>query len=58
MHIMELCQDKRGTFRDMKYIDGGRVMLYYDLPLNEVIYDFFDAAQEPHAAATRRSITN
>ena len=40
--IMELCQDKRGTFRDMKYIDGGRVLLMYDLPLNEVIYDFFD----------------
>ena len=40
--IMELCQDKRGTFRDMKYIDGGRVLLKYDLPLNEVIYDFFD----------------
>ena len=40
--IMELCQDKRGTFRDMKYIEGGRVLLRYDLPLNEVIYDFFD----------------
>ena len=40
--IMELCQDKRGTFRDMKYIEGGRVLLKYDLPLNEVIYDFFD----------------
>ena len=40
--IMELCQDKRGTFRDMKYIEGGRVLLNYDLPLNEVIYDFFD----------------
>ena len=40
--IMELCQEKRGTFRDMKYIDGGRVSLSYDIPLNEVIYDFFD----------------
>ncbi len=40
--IMELCQEKRGTFRDMKYIEGGRVRLLYDLPLNEVIYDFFD----------------
>ena len=40
--IMELCQDKRGTFKDMKYIEGGRVLLKYDLPLNEVIYDFFD----------------
>ena len=40
--IMELCQNKRGTFRDMKYIDGGRVLLNYDMPLNEVIFDFFD----------------
>ena len=40
--IMELCQDKRGIFRDMKYIEGGRVLLSYDMPLNEVIYDFFD----------------
>ena len=40
--IMELCQDKRGTFKDMNYIEGGRVVLKYDLPLNEVIYDFFD----------------
>ncbi|MGI6238065.1 MAG: translation elongation factor 4 [Christensenellales bacterium] len=40
--IMELCQDKRGTFRDMKYIEGDRVLLTYDMPLNEVIYDFFD----------------
>ena len=40
--IMELCQDKRGVFRDMKYIEGGRVLLSYDMPLNEVIYDFFD----------------
>ena len=40
--IMELCQEKRGVFRNMKYIDGGRVQLLYDMPLNEVIYDFFD----------------
>ena len=40
--IMDLCQNKRGIFRDMKYIDGGRVEMLYDLPLNEVIYDFFD----------------
>jgi GTP-binding protein LepA len=40
--IMELCQDKRGVFKDMKYIEGGRVQLTYDLPLNEIIYDFFD----------------
>ncbi len=41
--IMELCQDKRGVFIDMKYIDTERVELHYDLPLNEIIYDFFDA---------------
>ena len=40
--VMDICQDKRGTFRDMKYIEGGRVLLNYDLPLNEVIFDFFD----------------
>ena len=41
--IMELCQDRRGTFKDMSYLDKNRVTIKYDLPLNEVIYDFFDA---------------
>ena len=41
--IMELCQDRRGTFIDMKYIDTERAELHYELPLNEIIYDFFDA---------------
>ena len=41
--IMELCQDRRGVFIDMKYIDTDRAELHYDLPLNEIIYDFFDA---------------
>ena len=41
--VMELCQQKRGTFSDMKYLDAGRVTLHYELPLNEIIYDFFDA---------------
>ncbi len=41
--IMELCQDKRGTFINMEYLEETRVVLHYDLPLNEVIYDFFDA---------------
>ena len=42
-NIMELCQERRGTFMDMKYIDTGRVDIHYELPLNEIIYDFFDA---------------
>ncbi len=41
-NVMELCQERRGTFRDMKYIDDKRVDIHYELPLNEVIYDFFD----------------
>jgi len=42
-NIMELCQNRRGVFKDMKYIDTKRVELHYELPLNEVVYDFFDA---------------
>ena len=42
-NIMELCQDRRGTFKNMEYMDESRVVLHYDLPLNEIIYDFFDA---------------
>ncbi|ABW18775.1 translation elongation factor 4 [Alkaliphilus oremlandii] len=41
--VMELCQDRRGEMKDMQYIDDTRVNLYYEMPLNEVIYDFFDA---------------
>ena len=40
---MELCKDRRGVFIDMKYIDKTRMELHYTLPLNEIIYDFFDA---------------
>jgi len=42
-NIMELAQERRGIYKDMTYIDEGRVMLTYELPLNEIIYDFFDA---------------
>ena len=42
-NIMELCQDRRGIFRDMKYLEKTRVEIHYELPLNEIIYDFFDA---------------
>ena len=41
--IMELCQNKRGKFLNMEYLEEKRVVLHYELPLNEVIYDFFDA---------------
>lgn len=41
--VMELCQDRRGTYHNMTYIDTDRAQLHYDLPLNEIIYDFFDA---------------
>ncbi|MGN0748146.1 MAG: translation elongation factor 4 [Christensenellales bacterium] len=41
--IMELCQDKRGIYLDMQYLDKNRVRIVYKLPLNEMIYDFFDS---------------
>ncbi|OPX43480.1 elongation factor 4 [Ruminiclostridium hungatei] len=42
-NIMELSQERRGVYKDMSYIDEGRAMLIYEMPLNEIIYDFFDA---------------
>ena len=42
-NIMDLCQQRRGEFKDMTYLDQSRVELHYDMPLNEIIYDFFDA---------------
>ncbi|HOD03306.1 MAG TPA: elongation factor 4, partial [Clostridiales bacterium] len=41
--IMELCQERRGVFKDMSYVSPDRVEIKYDIPLNEIIYDFFDA---------------
>jgi GTP-binding protein LepA len=42
-NIMPMCQDRRGEYKDMKYLDTNLVELTYDMPLNEIIYDFFDA---------------
>ena len=41
--IMELCQQRRGRYIDMEYVEGQRALLRYEIPLNEIIYDFFDA---------------
>jgi len=41
--LMELCQERRGVFIDMKYMDANRVDLHYELPLGEIVYDFFDS---------------
>ena len=41
-NVMDVCQNRRGTYLDMKYLDENRVAVEYDLPLNEIIYDFFD----------------
>jgi GTP-binding protein LepA len=41
--IMDLCQERRGTFLNMEYLDADRVDVHYELPLNEIVYDFFDA---------------
>ena len=40
---MDLCQERRGIYLGMEYIEENRAVLKYDLPLNEIIYDFFDA---------------
>ena len=45
--IMELCQERRGIYEGMEYIEGTRALLKYTLPLNEIIYDFFDALKVP-----------
>ena len=42
-NIMDICQNRRGVFIDMKYLDENRVTLVYEMPLNEIIYDFFDS---------------
>ncbi len=40
---MELCQERRGTYKHMQYMDESRAQIFYELPLNEIVYDFFDA---------------
>ncbi len=42
-NVMELCQERRGVFKNMTYMEETRAQIYYELPLNEIIYDFFDA---------------
>ena len=42
-NVMELCQERRGIFKNMTYIETTRAQIHYELPLNEIIYDFFDA---------------
>ena len=42
-NIMEICQNRRGIYINMKYLDSNRVTLIYEMPLNEIIYDFFDS---------------
>lgn len=42
-NVMELCQERRGVYKDMTYMDETRAEIFYELPLNEIIYDFFDA---------------
>ena len=42
-NVMELCQDRRGVFKNMNYIEQTRALIHYEIPLNEIIYDFFDA---------------
>ncbi len=42
-NVMELCQERRGVYKDMKYMEETRAQIFYELPLNEIIYDFFDA---------------
>ena len=49
-NIMKVCQERRGIYIDMKYLDTNRVTLIYDLPLNEIIYDFFDTLKSKSKA--------
>lgn len=42
-NVMDLCQERRGIYKDMTYMDASRAEIFYELPLNEIIYDFFDA---------------
>ncbi len=46
--VMELCQNRRGIFENMEYLEENRVVMHYDMPLNEVIYDFFRCFKIPN----------
>ena len=56
--IMELCQERRGTHQGMHYLSSERVQITYDLPLAEIVLDFFDQLKTRTQAATRRSTTS
>ena len=47
-NIMPMCQDRRGEFKDMQYLDTNLVELHYQMPLNEIIYDFFRHPEGQH----------
>ena len=55
--ILKLLEEKRGKQKKFEYIGGGRVMLIYEMPLNEIVLDFYDRLKSASRAAMRRSIT-
>ena len=56
--IMELCQSRRGTLLGMEYLGEDRVEIRYNMPLGEIVFDFFDQPEVEDRRATRRSTTS